>query len=202
MSNGECFRASVIAEAPATHTAFVYDFAYQDQTGGAVHIDTSLAAGDFQTLIQADLLAILPSNITIRKYRFACVSGPHIKEVGTVDDVGQSGAISAGSGDLPFEQCISIKRTTGFAGGTHRGRIFFSPVAATFRLAQNGVNAGASDLETFRDLLKADLTTSGEALTPIILPGNPTTALRKPIIHVAIATTVVHRVSRRPRLFV
>jgi len=202
MAAGENFRVSVIGEMPATHAAVIFDFGLQDQSGGSVHIDCAQAAGDFQTAVQAAILAVARNDYTIRRYRFACVhsSAGHLGEVGYVDDVNQDGTISMTSADLPNEICISMKRNTGHVGRRDRGRVFFGPVSHTFRVGLNGVDISNSSLQDFRDLGRTPLLTQTVLLKPVILASDGTSTNRE-IVNVSIGLEFVHRKSRRTRLF-
>jgi len=202
MAANETFRATMIAEMPATHVAIVADWGYQDQTGGSVHLDMNQAAGDFQSFMQAALIAAMRSDVTIRKYRFACEASTHGHEgeVGYVENVNQDGSISQTSADLPNEICISIKRRTGYKGPKNRGRLFWGPVSHTQRVGLNGVDITNSDLNSLGDLLTQPLTTGTVALAPVIL-GNKGVTGGKVINTYSIALEFVHRKSRRTKLF-
>lgn len=199
MAANETFRASVIMEGNLG-TAVVYDFGYVDNSGGGTHIDTGTAAGDFQTLVQATLVAALPTHITFKKYRFACVGGTHLGEIGYVDVPPDTVTGSDESDVLPMEICISLKRATGYASRRDRGRVFFGPCIRGFQSADNVDKVVPSPyLEAVRDLLKANLVTQTVTLKPVILAGNGTYNGRL-ITKVAIGEVFTHRKSRRWRV--
>lgn len=201
--NGETFRATVIASLNAGTTAVVFDFGYMDQSGGATHLDTQTAAGDFQTLVQAALAAVLPSTLTFNRYRFACVGGTHVGEIGYVEvDPPVNGGLAVVAGVLPNEICISLKRRTGYSTPHDRGRIFLGPVASDlWSTSPNKPDRTFADLITARDLLALPLTTQAVELAPVILKADGTSEGRM-ITHVAIGEVYTHRKSRRPRSLV
>lgn len=199
MAEGETFKATVISTTN-NGNAIVFDWGYVDLSSGSGHIDTGIAAGDFQTLVQAKLLAALPEGVTIRKYRFACVGGTHNGEIGYVETSGggYEGSVD-NSNMLPLEMAISMKRSTGYASRRDRGRIFFGPVASEFRSTENSDQTViTTELTNVLNLLKADLTTQSRTLRPVILASDGTYSGRI-IIKVAQGLVFVHRKSRRFR---
>ncbi len=197
MALNETFRATIIMVGNAG-TAFVFDYGYQDQTIGSTHLDTGTAAGDFQSLVQASYAAALPDEVSFVKYRFACVGGTHIGEIGyTVLTSPVTGDISPGA-PLPAEICISMKRSTGYASRRDRGRVFFGPVDETLRSTVNPdeVDLTISALNTVRDLGKATLATQGVTLQPVLLAGDGSTTGHV-IVNVEMAQVFVHHKSRR-----
>lgn len=197
MATGETFKASVIGELDDS-TAVVFDFGFVDLAGGSVHIDTALAAGNFQTLVQDTMAACLPDDYTFKRYRFACVGGAHVGEIGYTEvDPAVHGSVSAVN-RMPNELCVSLKRNTGYATRRDRGRIFFGPIPTG--LVDNAninkiVPAGYSDVA---QLLKTNLVVSGITLKPIILSSAGTYSGRV-VSQVGIADVMVHRRTRRPR---
>jgi hypothetical protein len=196
MAEGETFKATVITEGNAG-TAFVFDFGFVDVTSGSAHIDCGIAAGNFQTMVQATMAAALPSEQIFRKYRFACVGGAHVGEIGYV--VVDPPVLGGQEGDvLPAECAISMKRNTGFSSRRDRGRIFFGAVVTSYRTGDNTdeITHTASTLVAVRDLLKATLTTQSRSLKPVILSAAGTYSGRQ-VINVEVAKVLVHRKSRR-----
>lgn len=197
MAEGETFRATIIGEL-ADRTAVVFDFGYMDSSSGSGHIDTGTAAGDFQTLVQAKIVAALPLDYKVTRYRFACVGGLAKGEVGYVDVTPPvSGALTSGN-RLPNEVAVSLKRNTGHAGRGDRGRVFFGPVSADIVSDVNEVDTTSPSLIAVRDLLKTNLTTSTRILRPVLLKPDGSSNGRL-IVNVAIARVFVHRRTRRPR---
>jgi len=199
MAAGETFRATVVMEGN-TGQAVVYDFGYAD-VSGSVHIDCGTAAGNFQTLVQAAILLVSVDTITPIRYRFACVGGTHVGEVGFVEVTsGVTGAL-ASSDMLPLEICISLKRNTGHSSRRDRGRVFFGPVSASLRDAGNSdkVDRTNTDLQALRDKLKATLTVGGATLQPVILAANGSYSGRT-IVNVSIGEIFTHHKSRRLRV--
>src|SRR6476659_9074657 len=131
MSATDCFRLSIVAEDINLHTAFVMDFSYEDRSGGSVHLDTGIMAGNFQTMVQGKWQAITRSTVNLKRYRAACVAGPHIGEIGFVEPFDINGALSEIGTDCPDQTAISFKRNTGYASRKDRGRVFFGPVNKT-----------------------------------------------------------------------
>jgi len=134
------------------------------------------------------------------RYRFACVGGPNVGDVGFVEVApGTTGTIT-GVDVFPGEICISMKRNTGHVERTDRGRVFFGPVAETFRLAgtTDTVDTANTDLITFSNLLKSNLTVSGTTLKPAIVSsaGGYSGNL---VINTSIGRIFTHRRSRRIR---
>jgi hypothetical protein len=201
MAVGETFKATIIAQ-HNDGTAIINDFGYVDLAGSSAHIDTGTAAGAFQTLVQAVFVAAMVADVSIFRYRFACVGGTHKGEIGFVD---VSGGIAGAntSGELPKEMCISMKRQTGYASKRDRGRIFFGPVALDYwagpTIAPDKVNAGVAEIVAVSNLLKANLTVSAVVLSPVILAGDGTYS-GKVINRVSIPSELVHRKSRRVRV--
>lgn len=198
MATGETFKATIIGEL-TDHTAIVFDFGYVDDASGSVHLDTGTAAGNFQTLVQAKFAAVLCSDFTFRRYRFACTLGVHKGEIGYVEvDPAVNGALDP-LDRLPNEVCIAMKRMTGHASRRDRGRIFFGPLSKNFAVsADQNVPSTNGDLDQVRDLLKANLVTGGVTLKPVILSAAGTYSGRL-VNRVAYNTIYVHRKSRRPR---
>ncbi len=199
MALNETFRATVIAEVN-TGQAIVFDYGYQQQSAGSEHLDTGTAAGDFQTLVQATLAAALPTGLTFKKYRFACVGGTHVGEIGfVVVDPAVTGAQD--SDPLPLEIALSMKRSTGHASRRDRGRVFFGPIVEDLRDTGNSDKplAGSSQLSDVCNLGKADLTTGGVTLRPVLLSGDGTTTGHV-ITTVEVGDVFVHHKSRRLRV--
>ena len=198
MANGDLYRASIISM-NLSGTAFVMDFGYVDQTS-SVHVDMGIAAGNFETLVQAALLAILPDSVAVLRYRFACVGGPNVGDVGFVEASPGTVGLISGVDVFPGEICISMKRNTGHVERTDRGRVFFGPVCETFRLTgtTDTVDTANTDLVTFSNLLKSNLTVSTATLKPAIVSsaggysGNV-------VINTSIGRIFTHRRSRRLR---
>lgn len=200
MAEGETFKASAILQG-SLGTAVVFDFGYVDLDSGTGHIDTNLAAGDFQTLVQSKMAAVLPEGVTFKRYRFACVgSTSHKGEVGYVEvDPPVTGTLG-NEGVLPMEMCISLKRSTGYSSRRDRGRVFFGPVCIDFRDPNNvDFVAPTNNLNLVRDLLKTNLVTNTRTLRPVILAADGTYSGRT-ISRVAIGQTFVHRKTRRFRV--
>lgn len=199
---GELFRASIVMLHIPSGTAFVNDFSYADKSSGSTHIDTNVAAGDFQTLVQAKFQAALPESMNFVKYRFACVAGGHAGEVGEVvlTDT-QNGELTGGT-TLPNEVCISLKRSTGYATRRDRGRIFFGPVHSDlYGASRNSPDLESGQLQDVMNLLKTNLVTQTRTLKPIILSSTNTTNGHD-IVRASIGHLYTHRKSRRPRLLV
>jgi len=199
MASGENFKATMICSRPENGTAFVFDWGYTDPSGSA-HIDTGTAAGNFQTLVQAKMQAVLSTFIRIERYRFACVNGTHKGEVGFVNGTGIMGLYTGAGNPLPQEICISMKRNTGHVSRRDRGRLFFGPCWTDFGdgLQQDGVDVANTDLLDVCNLGKADLTTGATTLRPVILSGDGTSTGNF-IVNTSIASIFVHRKSRRMR---
>lgn len=197
---GETFRATIQGEID-DGSAVVFDFGYFDSTSGSGHVDTGTAAGDFQTKVQARIVAALPDTYTVRRYRFACVGGTSKGEIGFVDvSPPVAGALSTVTAPMPNEICISIKRATGYASRGDRGRIFFGPVADDI-VAGNGPNKydmTNTALLSVRDLLKEDFLTQGRTLRPVLLRPNGTCNGHL-INRVGLNPIFAHRRTRRPR---
>lgn len=199
MATGENFKASVIGELD-DGTAIVFDFGYTDNVSGSVHLDTATAAGNFQTLVQAVMANALPDDFHFRRYRFACVAGTHVGEVGYVEVAGDvPGAMSAVN-RYPNELAVAVKRNTGYSSRRDRGRIFFGPVSTG--LADNAnvnkVIPDGANITAVANLLKANLTTGGVVLKPVILSSAGTYSGHV-VINVGVAAVLVHHKSRRPR---
>jgi len=200
MATGETFRATIICSAQSTGTAFVFDFGFVDLSSGSAHLDTGTAAGNFQTMIQASLVALLPTDIFIRRYRFACVSGTHIGEIGYVEVTSPvHGALDEEV--LPPEMCISLKRSTGHSSRRDRGRVFFGPCVASLRNGDAGDSVDTSNtaLGVLADKLKTDVVTAGTTLKPVILSAAGGYSGRV-INQVGIGPVFVHHKSRRTRV--
>lgn len=199
MATGDNYKATIIAR-DNYGTSFVYDFGYATDGVSSIHVDCGTAAGDFQTLVQAKWAACLPNGIFLFRYRFACVRGPHVGEIGYV----VANPPVEGSKDngyrLPNEICISLKRNTGYNTMRDRGRIFFGPVSQDYRDPTNYDKVqDDSALRDVRDLLKATLTTQTEVLKPVILNKDGEFTGRY-VIHAEIASVFTHRRSRRFRI--
>lgn len=198
MATGETFKGSMINEL-ADGTAVVFDFGFV-QLGGSAndHIDTGLGAGALQSLVQDTFVAALPDDLTVKRYRFACVSGAHLGEIGYVEvDPPVTGQLSAVN-RYPNELCASLKRTTGYASRRDRGRIFFGPLATT---TIDNANINRVDVSAFAAVhakLKSNMQVSGITLSPVILAANGTYSGRL-IINTSCAPVIVHRRTRRPR---
>lgn len=193
---GETFKATMIG-VMQNGTAVVFDFGYADVISSA-HIDMGTAAGDFQTLVQAKMLAVLPSTYSVVRYRFACVGGSHVGEVGYV--VAGTGHVGLRSADtLPQEVAISLKRSTGHASRRDRGRIFLGPVDISF---YDSLRADEVQIDTpltvARDLLKSTVTAMGISLIPAIIASNGTYSGNR-VTQVDIGQIFVQRKSRRLR---
>lgn len=195
---GEIFKASVIGELD-DGTAIVNDFGFFDSTSGSGHIDTGTAAGDFQTFIQAAMVAMLPDIYTFKRYRFACVNGPSIGEVGYVEVSPPVTGGASSTNRMPNEICICVKRSTGHAGRGDRGRIFLGPVAEAYVSDANHPDYAASDLLTLANKLKANLTTQSRVLKPVLIKPDGTSNGR-PILQVNVNRVFCHRRTRRPRV--
>jgi len=197
---GETFRATMICR-DTDNTAFVFDYGYAHQETSSVHIDCGTAAGAFQTLVQAKFAAAFPINMRITKYRFACVDGTSKGEIGFVEVVPVVDGEVTGE-ILPPEIAISMKRNTGHSSRRDRGRVFFGPVSASFRVGDNGdqVDTTVTELQDIMNLGKATLTVGGALLQPVILSGTGTYTGRK-VVNVAMAPVFVHHKSRRTRAF-
>jgi hypothetical protein len=199
MALNDTFRATIIAKMD-NGTAIVFDYGYQQQSAGSEHLDTGTAAGNFQTLVQATYLAALHTTVGITRYRFACVHGDHVGEIGFVEvDPPQQG-----SGDgalLPQEIAISMKRSTGYSSRKDRGRVFFGPCLAAYAPGTDFdlVDTTIAELQAVRDLGKATLTTGGVTLKPVLLAGDGTTNGHV-ITRVAMGPVFVHHKSRRLRV--
>lgn len=196
---GETFKATIIAVLD-DGTSIVNDYGYTDVGPSSTHIDTGTAAGNFQTLVQATYVAALPTNWAVYRYRFACVGGTHVGEIGFVDVSPKLHGALDPTNQLPAEMAISMKRQTGYATRRDRGRIFFGPVAVNFQQTSENWDQPADDslLHAVRDLGKATLTTSTVVLKPVILAANGTYNGRQ-VIKASIGPTYVHRKSRRLR---
>lgn len=201
-TNEQTFKASILCQDQTNGTAYTFDFGYRENSGTAPHIDTGTAAGNFQTLVQAPFLAIIPERVNIVRYRFATVYGPYKGEIGFVE-ANQAGLLSIAGHLMPQEIAICLKRATGYASRRDRGRIFFGPVdPATFQQSEpNGdeVVTTVTDLVTVANLLKSNLTTGGHTLEPVILAADGTHAGRT-VIKVSIAPVFAHRKTRRLRV--
>lgn len=199
MAEGETFKATVIGRLQ-DGTAVCFDFGYVDLTSGTGHIDTGTAAGDFQTLVQAKLAAVLPDIFTFQRYRFACVGGAAKGEIGYVDVSPIVNGSLLGDGHLPNEIAISVKRSTGHSSRSDRGRIFLGPVAQGLLDADhlNSPDLTNSDLLAVKDLLKANLITGTRTLRPVILNAAGTYSGRT-VSMTSIGSIFVHRRTRRPR---
>lgn len=201
-TNEQTFKASILCQDETNGTAYTFDFGYRENSGTAPHIDTGTAAGNFQTLVQASFLAIMPERVHIRRYRFATVYGPFKGEIGFVE-ADEEGGITPSGHLLPQEVAISFKRSTGYSSRRDRGRIFFGPVdPGNFQQAEpNGdlVENADSRLVTVSNLLKNTLTTQGSTLDPVILAADGTHTGRI-VIKTSINPVFVHRKTRRLRV--
>lgn len=201
MAEGETFRFSMIGQGNAG-TAIVFDFGFVDLTSGTGHVDTGIAAGDFQTLVQAKIVACLPTEYTVKRYRCACVGGTHKGEIGYVEvDPPVAGGVD-GDYILPAEMAISLKRSTGYSSRKDRGRVFFGPVCSQFHDAATNIDFVVQDdanLNAVRDLLKTNLTTQTRVLHPVILAADGTYSGRT-VCNVSIGQVFVHRKTRRFRV--
>jgi hypothetical protein len=199
MALNETFRATVIMVGNAG-TAFVFDYGYQDQNIGSTHLDMGTAAGDFQSLVQATLAVCLPAEVSFVRYRFACVGGTHVGEIGYVEVTPPvAGSIAPGV-PLPGEIAISMKRSTGYSSRKDRGRVFFGPVDESLRSGTNPDECDVTnvDLIAINALGISALTTAGVLLKPVLLAGNGTTNGHV-LVNKAIASVFVHHKSRRFR---
>lgn len=198
MASLETFRASVYGILDVG-TAVVFDYSYVDNTGGSTHIDTGVAAGNFQTLVQTTMAAALPAGFTFTKYRFACVTGTHNGEIGFVD---VSPPVTGAMSDemLPPEICISLQRNTGHSSRHDRGRVFFGPVHPDYQDPSDHPDKVQIDanLTAVANLGKAVLTTSGVDLTPCLL-SSAGEWNNNAIINVKINPIFCHRRTRRLR---
>lgn len=199
MAANEVFKATVIGV--LTHgTAVIFDYGYQDQTGGSLHFDMGTAAGDFQTMVQATLAAALPVSFTFKRYRFACVSGAHVGEIGYVDVTSPViGTLTVGV-ELPAEVCISLKRGTGFASRKDRGRVFLGPVMSGLQSTSNPdqvVDIGTI-LAVAANLGTQGLNTQTANLTPVLVDSTGETTGRR-LINASFGSVFVQRKSRRFR---
>lgn len=199
MANGETFRGTIIGRIAADNSAVVFDFGYQDITSGSAIIDTGTAAGDFQTLMQAAFVACLPDDTAIERYRFACVGGAAKGAVGFVDVPGGIAGSLTAVDRMPNEIAICLKRNTGYATRSDRGRVFLGPVATALIDGPNDVNTTNGYLQALRDKLKDNLTTQGRTLRPVLLKADGTTNGRQ-IVNVGINPVFCHRRTRRPRI--
>lgn len=196
---GENFRATIIMQGNLG-TAFVNDFGFTDNAGGSFHFDMGTAAGDFETMIQAAWLAILPDDVSIVKYRFACVHGPSLGEIGFVELNPPQPGLLTSSDQLPAEICISFKRNTGHASRRDRGRVFFGPVNGEFHQEPNpDLVTVTPALTTASGMLINPLTTQGHLLQPVILAADGTYSGRL-VVNRSIAPVFVQRKSRRFRV--
>lgn len=200
MGLGENFKASVLMSI-STGAAFVFDFGFTDNASGTTHVDTGTAAGDFQTLVQAKLQAVLPDGVRFDRYRFACVAGSHAGEIGYVDVSPPVYGLADSTNALPCEIAISLKRSTGYASRHDRGRVFLGPVPAALRDTSNTDKVLLSDssLQQARDLLKADLVTQTRTLKPVILAKDGSYFMGRVVTKVSIGEIFVHQRSRRIR---
>lgn len=196
---GETFKASVIGQLD-DGTAVVFDFGYAHIDSPNVHIDTSIAAGNFQTLVQQLMADALPTDYNFKKYRFACVSGANIGEIGYVD---VSPPVAGGLSPVnryPNELCASLRRSTGYSTRRDRGRVFFGPLATTL-IDNANINKVVTDtaLVDVASLLKSNLVTQGVTLKPVILSSSGSYNGRV-VIKSSVAEVIVHRKTRRPRI--
>ncbi len=196
MATGETFRATVIGQL-TFGGAVVYDYGYVDLASGSTHLDMGIAAGNFQTLVQAKLAAASTSALSFVRYRFACVSGTHIGEIGYVEVASPVSGASA-SNINPLEIAISMKRSTGHSSRRDRGRVFWGPVPTEFNLGDNPDLPDTSNaaLQDIMNLGKADLVTGGVTLKPVILSADGSYSGRV-IVQVSMGKVYVHHKSRR-----
>lgn len=197
MAAGDNFKVSIIGQESVYGSAIVNDFGLAD-VGSSAHLDTVAIAAAFQTMIEAKLLACLPQTYSLLKYRCACVAGPHQGEIGFVinNSPPQGGG---GNTSLPTEMAISIRRSTGYASRRDRGRIFLGPVDLgqfVDPYHQDQLSASIGPLLTFAGCLASSITVSGTVLSPVILASNGTYSGNL-VIHTQVASTFVHRRSRR-----
>lgn len=198
MAEGDVFRATVMLDGNLG-TAVNFDFGYIDNNSGSTVIDTGTAAGAFQTLVQATLAAALPETVIFKRYRFACVVGPNVGQIGYVDvDPPVTGGITSGV-VLPAEIAISMKRRTGYASRHDRGRVFFGPVHQQYQSSANIDEVQMdSTLTDIANLLKTNLTVSTRVLKPVILRADKLTP-QHIINNVSVGEIFVHHKSRRFR---
>lgn len=199
MATGETFKCSVIGELDDL-TAVVFDFGYV-QLGGSAndHIDTGTGAGAFQTLVEATMAAALPDDFNFVKYRFACVGGAHLGEIGHSFPANPLEGDLVSANRSPNELCASLKRSTGYASRRDRGRVFFGPLSTAVH--DNGnVNKVdvAGPLLAVANKLKSNLAVAGITLSPVILAADGTYSGRI-VINTSVAAVMVHRRTRRPR---
>lgn len=181
-------------------TGIVFDFGFVDSSSGAGAVDTNIAAGDFQTLVQATLAAALPPEYTFKSYRFACVAGVGVGQIGHVDVYpAVDGQLSENSA-LPPEIAIAMRRRTGYASRSDRGRLFFGPVHYQF-VDSSDPDKVVEDslLHDVRDLLKTNLVTQTRVLKPCLISAGNTNNGHN-IIESGIGERTVHRTSRRTRV--
>lgn len=201
MASGEHFRASIFLST-ADGSIFVNNYGYLDNSGGGAHIDTATGATAFQSLVETTFQAALPGDCHIFQYRFATVfSTSHLGEIGyvTINPIAGTAGFLA---NYPNEICISMKRSTGHAARTERGRIFFGPVSSDWADTGGNVNrcvSGNATLQAVADLSKSNLTVGGVVLKPILVDANGDST-ENVIIHTPYALEFVHRRSRRPTI--
>lgn len=195
---GEVFRGTMIAQGN-DGTAYVNDFGFMDSSSGSGHVDTGIAAGDLQTMMQAAIAAVLTDDVSIVRWRFACTYGPSKGEVGYVDVSGSVAGDWVSGGRMPNEIAASYKRNTGHAGRGDRGRIFVGPVPLGLVENANEYSVDVAAVTTLRDKLKANLTTQTRVLKPVLIKPDGSSNGR-PILNVSVAKVFVHRRTRRPRV--
>jgi hypothetical protein len=198
MAGSQTFRGSCICQHD-NGTAFIFDWSYADPNPTATHLDTGIAAGNLETLMAADVLGCLPSMVSIYKWRFATVTGPFAGEIGYVVPSPPSPGGRTVLALLPQENAVSLKRNTGHAARSDRGRLFFGPIDASYQDLTNFDKV--NDDGTLMNLalkMKASLTVSSTVLTPCLL-NSAGEWNGHAIINVSVAEIFVQRKTRRFR---
>lgn len=198
MANGDVIRCSIQGYDSGANSTTVNTWHYVDRSGGSHSFDASTGASDFWSFMGGFLCACLGTTWTANAVRFAIGAGPGIGKVGeffpTTSNTGGNSFTDA----CPPEICISLKRWTGYASRSNRGRLFIGPTDAMFFI---GIQYGAVDttnasLIALSNAMKATFTTGTVGCTPVLVNKLwvPTAA---PISYNAIAEQSVHRKTRR-----
>lgn len=197
MANGDIIRCSLQGQQNATVT--VNTWHYVDRSGGSTLFDAPTGAQNFWTFMGGFLLACLTSDWVFTGARFAVVAGPSVGRVGYYYLAAQYGGITP-TNPAPPEICISLKRQTGYAARSQRGRLFLGPVDSSLlsNMEQGVVDQTNASLIALANAMRATFTTDGVGLTPVLVGPKPTfTPTAAAVNYVFIAPGTVHRKTRR-----
>lgn len=198
MANGDVIRCSIQGQQNGTVT--VNTWHYVDRSGGSHVFDAATGASDFYAFMGGFLEAPHTTDWNVNFTRFAVIAGPNVGKVGyDVLGSGGSGGITPAQ-PAPPEVCAALKRWTGYAARSQRGRLFFGPLDSTLfaNMEQGLIDDTNPSLLDLCHAMSATFTTGGVGLTPVLVGKAPTfTPTAAAINYTAIAVGSVHRKSRR-----